>query len=289
MHLGIFIAITESTIRIDELARAVEARGFESLWVPEFTHVPVHRRTPLPPYLRAPGAGDEQPPHRRHIFDPFITLTGAAAVTQTLKLGTGICLLIQRDTIMTAKAVASLDQLSGGRVLFGIGGGWHAEQMAHHGTVFKTRFQKMGEQVRAMKAIWTQDVAEFHGEFVNFAPLWCGPKPVQQPHPPVLLGGESSYTLQRVVDYGEGWLPRTHVLRQPAQVRQGMVELRERAAKAGRDMQTLSVSVFGAAADRQQLETYRAAGVTRAVLMVPQPADRETVLPLLDQYAQLLR
>jgi len=289
MHLGIFIAITESTIRIDELARAVEARGFESLWVPEFTHVPVHRGTPLPSYLRAPGAGDEQPPHRSHIFDPFITLTGAAAVTQTLKLGTGICLLSQRDTIMTAKAVACLDQLSGGRVLFGIGGGWNAEQMEHHGTMFKTRFQKMGEQVRAMKAIWTQDIAEFHGEFVNFAPLWCWPKPVQQPHPPVLLGGESSYTLQRVVDYGEGWLPRTHVLRQPAQVMQGMVELRERAVKAGRDMQTISVSVFGAAADRQQLEAYRAAGVTRAVLMVPQPADRETVLPLLDQYAQLLR
>ena len=249
----------------------------------------MHRRTPLPSYLRAPGAGDEQPPHRSHIFDPFITLTGAAAVTQTLKLGTGICLLIQRDTIMTAKAVACLDQLSGGRVLFGIGGGWHAEQMEHHGTMFKTRFQKMGEQVRAMKAIWTQDIAEFHGAFVNFAPLWCWPKPVQQPHPPVLLGGESSYTLQRVVDYGEGWLPRTHVLRQPTQVMQGMVELRERAVKAGRDMQTISVSVFGAAADRQQLEAYRAAGVTRAVLMVPQPADWETVLPLLDQYAQLLR
>jgi probable F420-dependent oxidoreductase len=289
MHIGIFIAITESTIHIAELAREVEARGFESLWVPEFTHVPVHRRTPLPSYLRAPGAGDEQPPHRSHIFDPFIALTGAAAVTQTLRLGTGICLLIQRDTIMTAKAVACLDQLSSGRVLFGIGGGWNAEQMEHHGTVFKTRFQKMGEQVRAMKAIWTQDIAEFHGTFVNFEPIRCGPKPVQQPHPPVLLGGESSYTLQRVVDYGEGWLPRTHVLRQPAQVMQGMVELRERAAKAGRDMQTISVSVFGAAADRQQLETYRVGGVTRAVLMLPQPADRETVLPLLDQYAQLLR
>jgi probable F420-dependent oxidoreductase len=214
---------------------------------------------------------------------------GAAAVTHTLRLGTGICLIIQRDTIMTAKAVATLDQLSGGRVLFGIGGGWNAEQMAHHGTVFKTRFQKMGEQVRAMKAIWTQDVAEFHGEFVNFEPIRCGPKPLQQPHPPVLLGGESSYTLQRVVDYGEGWLPRTHVLRQPEQLIQGMVELRERAAKAGRDMQTLSVSVFVAAADQQHLETYRAAGVTRALLGVPQPAGRDTVLPLLDQYAQWLR
>src|SRR5262249_20874926 len=211
MHLGIFIAITESTIRIDELARAVEARGLESLGVPEFPHVPVHRRMPLPPYLRAPGTEDEQPPHRSHIFDPFITLTGAAAVTQTLKLGTGICLLIQRDTIMTAKAVACLDQLSGGRVLFGIGGGRNAQQMEHHGPKCKTPIQKMGEQGGAMKAIGTRDIAEFHGAFVICAPLWCGPKPVQQPHPPVLLGGESSYTLQRVVDYGEGWLPRTHV------------------------------------------------------------------------------
>jgi probable F420-dependent oxidoreductase len=204
MHLGIVIAITESTIRIDELAREVEARGFESLWVPEHTHVLVHRRTLLPKYFHARGADDEPPKHHSHIFDPFITLMGAAAVTRTLRLGTGSCLIIQRDTIMTAKEVACLDQLSGGRVLFGIGSGWNADQMEHHGTVFKTRFQKMGEQVRAMKAIWTQDVAEFHGKFVNFEPIRCGPKPLQQPHPPVLLGGERSYTLQCVVEYGEG-------------------------------------------------------------------------------------
>ena len=289
MHLGIYIAITESTIRIDELAREVEARGFESLWVPELTHVPAHRRTPLPQHFRTQVAGDEQPPHHRHLFDPFITLTCAAAVTQTLRLGTSICLLIQRDTIMTAKAVASLDQLSGGRVLFGIGGGWDAEQMAHHGTVFQTRFQKMGEQVRALKAIWTQDAAEFHGAFVDFAPIWCWPKPVQQPHPPVLLGGESSYTLRRVVEYGDGWLPRLRQLRQPEGLIQKMGELRERVAKAGRAMETVSVSVFGAAADPQQLETYRAAGVTRAILGLPQPAGRDLVLPLLDRYVQLLR
>jgi probable F420-dependent oxidoreductase len=210
-------------------------------------------------------------------------------VTQTLRLGTSICLIIQRDTILTAKAVASLDQLSGGRVLFGIGGGWNAAQMGHHGTVFKTRFQKMGEQVRAMKAIWTQDVAEFHGAFVNFEPIWCWPKPAQQPHPPVLLGGESAYTLQRVVEYGDGWLPRIRQLRQPEGLTQKMGELQARAAKAGRDVQTISVSVFGAAADQQQLDTYQAAGVTRAVLGLPQPAGRDLVLPLLDRYTQLLR
>lgn len=283
MYIGVFTAPTEYSIRIDELARETEARGLESLWIPEHTHIPVSQRTPA--HHRFPGADDELPRAYSHLFDPFIALMCAAAVTRTLRIGTGICILVQRDTIITAKEVATLDRLSGGRVLFGIGGGWNAEEMEHHGTVFKTRFQKLGEQVRAMKAIWTHDVAEFHGEFVNFEPLWCWPKPVQSPHPPVLLGGESAYTLQRVVEYCEGWLPR---IRQPERLAQKMAELRVRAAKAGRDMQTISVSVFGAAADPQTLDAYRAIGVTRALLGVPS-ADRDTVLPLLDQYAKLLQ
>jgi probable F420-dependent oxidoreductase len=283
MHIGVYITPTAYTIRIDELAREIEARGFESLWVPEHTHIPVRQRTPA--HTRAPGANDELPKVYSQMFDPFIALMCAAAVTRTLRIGTSICLLIQRDTITTAKEVASLDQLSGGRVLFGIGGGWNAEEMEHHGTVFKTRFQKLGEQVRALKATWTQDVAEFHGKFVNFEPIWCWPKPVQTPHPPVFLGGESSNTLQRVVDYCEGWLPR---IREPERLRQGMTELRARAAKAGRDMQTISITVFGAAADQRLLDMYQADGVTRALLRLP-PADRDTVLPVLDQYAPLLR
>ena len=209
----------------------------------------------------------------------------AAAVTRTLKLGTGICLVIERDTITLAKEVASLDNLSGGRFLFGIGGGWNVEEMAHHGTEFKTRFKKMGEQVRAMKEIWTKDVAEFHGEHVNFEPLWCWPKPAQQPHPPVLLGGESHYTLQRVVDYCEGWFPRS---RQPQLVSQGMNALQEYAAKAGRDMRTISVSVFGVAGDRQLVDMYRDLEVTRVILRLPSEG-RETILPLLDQYAAFLQ
>jgi probable F420-dependent oxidoreductase len=208
----------------------------------------------------------------------------AAAVTKTLKLGTGICLIIERDTITTAKEVASLDRLSGGRFLFGIGGGWNAEEMEDHGTVFKTRFKKMGEQVRAMKEIWTKDAATFHGDHVNFDAIWCWPKPAQQPHPPVLLGGESSYTLQRVVDYCEGWFPRS---RQPELVVKGMQELQERAAKAGRDRQSISVSVFGMPGDAKLLDTYRQAGVTRCILRLPSEG-RDTILPLLDQYAQLL-
>jgi probable F420-dependent oxidoreductase len=278
MDIGVCIFATDYAIPIDELARETEARGFESLWVPEHTHIPTSRRSPW-------AGGAELPQEYCHTYDPFVSLMCAAAVTKTLKLGTGICLIIERDTITTAKEVASLDRLSGGRFLFGIGGGWNAEEMAHHGTAFKTRFYKMGEQVRAMKAIWTQDVAEFHGDYVNFESMWCWPKPAQLPHPPVLLGGESSYTLQRVVDYCEGWFPRS---RQPALVIQGMRELKERAAKAGRDMHTLSVSVFGTDADAALLDTYRTAGVTRCILRLPSEG-RETILPLLDQYAQLLR
>ena len=157
MRYGVVMFATHYAIRPDELARAVEARGFESLWVPEHTHIPTSRRSPW-------AGGGELPKEYRHTYDPFISLMLAAAVTKNLKLGTGICLIIERDTIITAKEVASLDRLSGGRFLFGIGGGWNAEEMEHHGTVFKTRFKKLGEQVRAMKEIWTKDVAEFHGE-----------------------------------------------------------------------------------------------------------------------------
>lgn len=277
MELGVSMFATDYAIQIDELAREVEARGFESLWVPEHTHIPSSRRSPWP-------GGDSLPEEYWHTYDPFVSLMYAAAVTKNLKIGTGICLVIERDTIAMAKEVASLDRLSGGRFLFGIGGGWNAEEMEHHGTVFKTRFKKMGEQVRAMKTIWTQDEPEFHGEFVNFDPIWCWPKPAQNPHPPVLLGGETSYTLQRVVDYCEGWLPRN---RQPELVIQGMAELKERAAKAGRSMNTISVSVFGAGNDPKLLDTYRELGVTRCILSLPSQRS-DTILPLLDEYAKLL-
>jgi probable F420-dependent oxidoreductase len=278
MHIGVTMFATDYAIAIDELARQSEARGFESLWVPEHTHIPTSRRTPWP-------GGAELPQEYSHTYDPFISLMLAAAVTKNLKLGTGICLVIERDTITMAKEVASLDRLSGGRFLFGIGGGWNAEEMAHHGTAYKTRFKKMGEQVHAMKEIWTKEVAEFHGDHVNFEPIWCWPKPLQQPHPPVLLGGESSYTLQRVVDYGEGWFPRS---RNPELVTKGMAELKDRAAKAGRDMQTISVSVFGVSGNQKLLDTYRDIGVTRVILRLPSEG-HDTILPLLDEYAKFLR
>jgi len=278
MHIGVCIFATEYAIPIDELAREAEARGFESLWVPEHTHIPTSRRSPF-------AGGAALPEEYKHTHDPFVSLMAAAAATKRLRIGTGICLLIERDTITTAKSVASLDVLSGGRFEFGIGGGWNAEEMEHHGTEFKTRFRRMEEQVRAMKEIWTKDVAEFHGRFVNFDPIWAWPKPAQKPHPPVLLGGESGYTLQRVVDLCDGWFPRG---RGAERVLSGLAELRERAAKAGRDMKTISVSVFGAPADPAVLDRWAGAGVGRAILRLPSEG-RDTILPLLDTFAKLIR
>lgn len=278
MHIGVTMFATDEAIRIDDLARAAEERGFESLWVPEHTHIPTSRRTPFP-------SGGELPREYKHTHDPFVALMLAAAVTRRLRVGTGICLLIQRDPITTAKAIASLDALSGGRFEFGVGAGWNADEMENHGTAFPTRYRVMRERVLAMKEIWTKDVAEFHGEFVSFDPIWAWPKPAQKPHPPVLLGGESVHTLRRVVEWGDGWYPRG---RNPKAVLDGLARLRELAGQAGRDMRTLSVSVFGAPADRAVLDQFKAAGVTRAILRLPSEG-RDAVLGLLDGHAALLR
>jgi probable F420-dependent oxidoreductase len=278
MDIGVCMFNTDYAIRIEELARAAEERGFESLWVPEHTHIPTSRRTPFP-------SGGELPLEYSHTLDPFIGLTVAAGVTTRLRLGTGICLVIERDPIVTAKEVASLDFVSNGRFLFGVGRGWNAEEMENHGTVFKTRSRLLRERILAMKEIWTKDAAAFHGEFVNIDPIWSWPKPVQKPHPPVLLGGEGPLTLQRVVDFCDGWFPRG---RNEAVVHDGMKDLRERAARAGRDIKTISVSVFGAAADRAALDRYREAGVARAIFRLPSEP-RDKILPLLDGFAKLLR
>jgi len=277
MHIGVCMFATDYAIRIDELAREAENRGFESLWVPEHTHIPVSRRTPFP-------GGTELPKEYSHTHDPFVSLMAAAAATTRLRIGTGICLVIERDPIVTAKCVASLDALSNGRFLFGIGAGWNAEEMENHGTEFATRFKRMREQVLAIKEIWTKDEAEFHGQFVRFDPIWAWPKPAQRPHPPVLLGGESSHTLQRVVDYCEGWFPRG---RAADAVLPGLADLRARAQRAGRDPKTLSTSVFGAPADQALIDRWDQGGVTRAILRLPS-AERDTVLPLLDQWMKLI-
>lgn len=277
MKLGIMMFATDYAIRPDEFAHACEERGFESVWFPEHTHIPASRRSPWP-------VGGELPPDYWHTHDLFVSLMAAAAATTTIKLGSGICLVIERDPIVLAKEVASVDQLSGGRFLFGIGGGWNAEEMAHHGTPFQRRWKVLRERVEAMKHIWTEEAAEYHGEFVNFDPIWSYPKPQQKPHPPVLLGTLSPQGLQRVVRYCDGWIPG---LLPPHELAEAMRTLRSLAEQAGRNPQDLPVSIFGLSVDEAVLRHYQELGVERAVLAVPSEA-RDKVLPVLDQYAALI-
>ena len=278
MHYGVTMFATDYSIGVDELARALETRGFESLWLPEHTHIPVSRRSPWP-------GGPNLPKEYWHTLDLFVALAVAASVTRTLKVASGICLLVERDPITTAKEVATLDFVSGGRVLFGIGGGWNAEEMEDHGTDFRTRWRVLRERVLAMKRIWTEDEPSFEGKFVRFPPCWSWPKPVQKPHPPVLLGGHGPKALARVVDYCEGWMP--------IGVRAGDLfgdirELRRLAAEKGRDPAGISVTVYGAPADPENLKRLQDGGVDRAVFALP-PAGAEQVLPLLDRYASAMR
>jgi len=277
MKLGILMFATDYALRPDELACACEERGFESVWFPEHTHIPASRRSPWP-------VGGELPRDYWHTYDLFVSLMAAAAATQTIKLGSGICLVIERDPLVLAKAVASVDQLSGGRVLFGIGGGWNAEEMAHHGTPFQRRWKVLRERIEAMKLIWTQEAAEYHGEFVNFDPLWSYPKPLQQPHPPILLGTLSTQGLQRVVRYCDGWIPG---LIPPNDLAVAMRTLHALAEQAGRTPRDLPVSIFGVSGEETTLRQYQELGVERAVLAAPSEG-REQVLPLLDRYAALL-
>ena len=277
MRLGICMFATDYAIRVDDLAREVEARGFESLFIPEHTHIPTSRRSPWP-------GGPDLPRAYWHTLDPFVALTAAAAATTNLRVGTGICLLPEHDPIVTAKAIASLDLLSNGRVEVGIGAGWNAEEMENHGTEFATRFRVMSERAKVMKTLWTEEEPEFHGEFTDFDPVWSYPKPVQKPNPPILVGGESIHTLRRVVDYGDGWLPRARGGFDP---HEGVSRLRAVADAHERDMATLTINVFGAPADAAVLDLYREAGIDRAILSVPSEG-ADGVLPLLDSHAKHL-
>jgi len=275
---GVVMFPTEYAIAPDELARALEERGFESVWFPEHTHIPASRRTPWP-------GGPDLPRDYWSSYDPFVALTAAATATRRLKLGTGICLLVERDPIVTAKVVATLDRLSGGRFLFGIGGGWNAEEMENHGTSFKMRWRLLRERVLAMKEIWTKREAEFHGEFVNFDKIWADPKPLQKPHPPIIVGGVGSTTFDRVVEFGDGWMPINRPNMNPI----GRIpELRHRLEKAGRDPKSVPVSLFYAPADRPALEALAAAGVERAIFPLPSEP-RDATLPRLDAYAAAMQ
>jgi len=276
MRVGVLYFPTDYGIDIRELARAAEERGFDSLFLPEHTHIPKSRRTPFP------GGGD-LPKAYSHTHDPFVALSFAAAVTRKILLGTGICLIPQRDPIVTAKCVASLDQLSNGRFVFGIGGGWNVDEMENHGARYETRFKLMRERILAMKALWTEQEAAFHGEMVNFDAVWLYPKPMQQPHPPILLGGSSDYTLKRVVEFCNGWFP---IARPGFKPKEAIGRLRRVASAAGRDFSTLTVSVFGAPADNAALTEYRDAGIHRAVLPIPD-LTRDEIMGLLDKYSPL--
>jgi probable F420-dependent oxidoreductase len=253
----------------------VEERGFESLFVPEHTHIPTSRRTPWP-------GGADLPREYSHTLDPFVALSAAAAVTERIRVGTGICLVIERDPITLAKEVASLDFISGGRFLLGIGGGWNLEEMENHGTDPDQRWKLLRERVQAMKAIWTGDEAEFHGRLVNFDPVWSWPKPAQKPHPPVIVGGDGPHTLRRVVEYGDGWMPIPG--RGPTSLSDRIAELNRLAAEAGRG--DIPVTVYGAPARPEVIGHYAEIGVERCVFFLP-PAPAEDVLPLLDRYAEL--
>lgn len=277
MKLAIFTFNSDYCIRPDDLARACEERGYESLWFGEHSHIPTSRKTPYP------GGGD-LPDEYLHMRDPFVSLTAAAMVTKNLKLGTGICLVVERDPLMLAKEVATIDEVSNGRFLFGIGGGWNAEEMENHGTPFKKRWKILKERVEAMKALWTQEEAEYHGEFVDFDPVWSYPKPVQKPHPPIIMGSATAKGRERVVDYCDGWIPIDMMIEDlPAAVK----DLHAKAEAAGRDPKSIEISIFSPRKPtRDHLDQYAELGVERIVLFAPQGMADE-VLPFLDEMAPL--
>ncbi|HJY51565.1 MAG TPA: LLM class F420-dependent oxidoreductase [Stellaceae bacterium] len=280
MEFGALMFFTEYAIPATEFAKALEARGFESVWAPEHSHIPTSRKSPWP-------GGGELPKVYYEAMDPFVSLTAAAVATKTLKVATGVCLVQQRDPIQTAKLVASIDQISGGRFLFGVGGGWNAEEMADHGTEFRTRFKLVRERIEAMKEVWTKTKAEYHGEMVDFPEMMASPKPVQKPHPPILVGGAFPQAARRAVRYGDGWAPIAG--RGPdGDVDELLPKFHQMLSEAGRDPQSVPVTLFGVPEDVDRLARYRDKAIARVVVMLPS-ANSDTILPTLDRWAELIR
>jgi probable F420-dependent oxidoreductase len=277
MKFGLMQFSTEYTIRPDALAKAAEERGFESLFLPEHTHIPASRQTPYP-------AGGELPTEYSHTLDPFVALAWAAAATSHLKLATGACLVTEHDPITLAKATATIDLISGGRFIFGVGAGWNVEEMENHGTDFRTRWKLLRERVEAIKAIWTQEEASYHGEFVNFDRIWSYPKPVQKPHPPVILGGHGPKTMRRVVRYCEGWMPLPS---RSGDLAAEIAQLRTLAAEAGRDPKSIEVSLYWIPPDREQVRKFQELDVARLIFHLPSEGEDET-LKLLDKIRLML-
>ena len=275
--IGIFYFATEYGHNVVDVARDAEQRGFESLWLPEHTHIPVSRKTPY-------AGGVDLPKEYAHTLDPFVALAAVATATKHIRLATGISLLIERDTITMAKTLATLDLLSNGRAILGVGGGWNREEAEHHGVEWSQRFQKLEEQITAIKVIWANEEASFHGEHVRFDPIWSWPKPIQRPRPPIVLGGETDHTLRRVIKHCDGWLPRA---RDPEIIVRGIARLNELAEEAGRDPESISVNVFAPRPDAELIDRFKGMDVARIVLWLP-PEDRDAVSTRLDGYTRFL-
>ncbi|MEU5877945.1 LLM class F420-dependent oxidoreductase [Spirillospora sp. NPDC047279] len=272
MEFGVSTFVTDDGIAPAELGRALEERGFASLFLAEHTHIPVKRETPWP-------GGADLPRHYYRTLDPFVALTAAATVTERLRVGTGIALVIQRDPIHLAKEVASLDRVSNGRAVFGVGAGWNREEMRNHGTDPRTRMRLLRERVLAVKELWTKDEAEFHGEFVDFDPVFSYPKPVQEPHPPVLVGGSGPTTFDRVVEFGDGWMPIYG--RGTGELPGQIAELRSRAGRA------VPVTLFGVVPKPEIVAELRDAGADEILFNLPTEPAAET-LARLDRMAELI-
>jgi probable F420-dependent oxidoreductase len=278
VKVGVTLHTTDVSIRPAELAREAEVRGFHSLYVPEHTHIPTSRRTPPPT-----GEAELAEAYRRSL-DPWVALAAAAAVTTRIRLGTGIALVAQHDTLALAKQVATLDLLCGGRLVLGIGYGWNREEMENHGIDVRRRRALVREKMLAMQQLWSREVAEYRGEFVRFEPSWMWPKPVQQPRPPVLIGGAPGRVLfAHVAEYADGWMPIGG-----AGVREALPALRRALEERGRDPASLRVVPLGILPDPAKLDYYEKVGVTEAVLRLPS-APRDAVLPVLDDYRRFLR
>jgi probable F420-dependent oxidoreductase len=277
MQFGVHIFPTEHSIQPDELARAAEERGLDSVWFSEHTHIPVS-------FLKAPVGRPPLQDYYWQTYDIFVAMTMAALATQSIKVGSGVALVIERDAILLAKATATLDRISKGRFLFGVGAGWLEPEMADHGVVYRTRFQLLREQIRAIQEIWTTDESEFHGRFVNFDTMRAFPKPYQHPHPPIIMGGEGEKALELAAELADGWAPWGM---EWTQAREAIARLRERAAANGRDPGSLEISLFEKALPEQKaLREMEAAGVKRFILSVLGQG-REEALPALDAFEKI--